>query len=78
MSEERSAKQVALASLAAALLAAVLLVVAVLPAEYGWDPLGTGAALGLLGLSGEQGTMVLVPQREGFRRDAPLRPGAGE
>jgi hypothetical protein len=38
---------------AAALLAAVLvLVVALLPAEYGIDPLGTGRALGLLNLFG--------------------------
>ena len=35
----------------ATLLAAALLLVVVLPAEYGIDPLGTGKALGLTGLS---------------------------
>ena len=40
------------ATLAALLVAIALLVTIVLPAEYGWDPLGSGAALGLL--SGEE------------------------
>jgi hypothetical protein len=43
-----SGRQLAIASVGAAGVAAVLLVVAVLPAEYGIDPLGTGAALGLI------------------------------
>jgi hypothetical protein len=38
----------------AALAAGVILVVAVLPAEYGIDPLGTGKALGLTALSGTE------------------------
>ncbi len=33
--------------------AAILLLTVVLPAEYGWDPLGTGEAMGLLGLAGD-------------------------
>jgi hypothetical protein len=37
-----------LASLAAAI---IVLISIVLPAEYGWDPLGSGAALGLTGMS---------------------------
>ena len=46
-----SSRRIALAS-SSALVAAVLIVVgAVLPAEYGLDPLGTGGALGLLALS---------------------------
>lgn len=40
------------ATVAALGLAAVILVVAILPAEYGIDPLGTGRALGLTALSG--------------------------
>jgi hypothetical protein len=40
------------ATLLAIGVAAVLLVVAILPAEYGIDPLGTGRALGLTALSG--------------------------
>ena len=52
--EPASPRKVALASVVALLVAALLLVTAVLPAEYGIDLLGAGAALGLLGLSQEQ------------------------
>lgn len=45
-----STKQIAMASLSALAVAAVALVTAVLPAEFGKDPLGTGKALGLLAL----------------------------
>lgn len=45
-------RRIALSSLAALVLATLLLVTLVLPAEYGWDPLGTGAALGLTNLAG--------------------------
>jgi hypothetical protein len=38
------------ATIGALLVAALILVVAVLPAEYGLDPIGTGKALGLLDL----------------------------
>jgi len=47
-----SAADIAKASGIALLVAAVLLVTAILPAEYGIDPLGTGRALGLTALSG--------------------------
>ena len=40
-----------MASSIALLAAAALLVTLVLPAEYGWDPLGTGDRLGLLGMT---------------------------
>jgi len=43
--------KLALATFLAAIVAAIVLVVAVLPAEYGIDPLGTGKALGLTELS---------------------------
>jgi len=46
-----SKKKIAAATGVALLIAAVLLVVAVLPAEYGIDPLGTGKALGLTDLA---------------------------
>ena len=52
--EPASPRQVALASVVALLVAALLLVTVVLPAEYGIDMLGAGAALGLLGLAQEQ------------------------
>lgn len=45
-------RSIVLASLAALILAALLLVTLILPAEYGWDPLGTGTALGLTDLAG--------------------------
>jgi len=46
-----SLKKLASATLVALLIAAVVSVVAVLPAEYGIDPLGTGRALGLTELA---------------------------
>ena len=45
-----SARQIAVASLAALGVAAIVLVTAVLPADFGIDPVGTGKALGLLAL----------------------------
>lgn len=42
------------ATAGAALVAAVILVTAILPAEYGIDPLGTGDALGLTAMSGTE------------------------
>jgi hypothetical protein len=48
--------------------AAVLLVTVVLPAEYGLDPLGTGSALGLTGLS-RTGPAELTEQSTPFRQD---------
>ena len=59
-----SARTLALASGAALAAAAALLLVAVLPAEYGIDPLGTGKALGLLALS-HAGHLEPVPPPQG-------------
>src|SRR5215831_11845645 len=42
-------KAIAKATVIAAVVAVILLFAAVLPAEYGFDPLRTGAALGLTG-----------------------------
>src|SRR6185503_18083296 len=47
--------RILIATALAAIVAAIILVVAVLPAEYGIDPLGTGKALGLTALSGGSG-----------------------
>jgi hypothetical protein len=44
-------KKILLATLAAAILATIVLVVAILPAEFGIDPLGTGKTLGLTDLA---------------------------
>ncbi len=48
-------KKLAVATVFAVVVAAVILVVAVLPAEYGIDPLGIGGALGLTQLAEEGG-----------------------
>ena len=50
------------------LVAAVVLVTLVLPAEYDVDPLGTGALLGLTGLS-RSGPTALVDQPESFLQE---------
>ena len=47
---ENSRKGIAVAAVAAVIVAALVLVVAILPAEFGIDPLGTGRALGLIDL----------------------------
>jgi hypothetical protein len=46
-----SAAKIALATVVALIVGGVILVTAVLPAEYGIDPLGTGKALGLMDLA---------------------------
>jgi hypothetical protein len=58
-----SARRIAVAALVAILVAALLLVMVVLPAEYGIDPLGTGAALGLLALSQAEESAAAVAVR---------------
>ena len=47
-----SPRRILIATAIAAIVAALVLVAAVLPAEYGIDPLGTGRALGLTALAG--------------------------
>ena len=56
------APTLARASVIAVIVAAVLLVTVVLPAEYGIDPLGTGAALGVAALSAPLGEPVPPPE----------------
>ena len=46
-----STRNIAWATAAALLVAVVIVIGVVLPAEYGLDPIGTGRAFGLLGLS---------------------------
>ena len=68
-----SKQKLAKATIVAALVAIVILFVAILPAEYGIDPLGTGAALGLTSLSeaaaAEPITPVTVPVLPGVYTD---------
>lgn len=61
-------RTVLLASGGALLAAVVLLLAIILPAEYGWDPLGTGAALGLLGMTGEESSPLRL-ESEALRSD---------
>src|SRR5438105_2201292 len=49
--EAPSTARIALATFIALIVAAIILVVAVLPAEYGIDPLKTGKSLGLMDLA---------------------------
>lgn len=70
-----SKAKLALATLAALLLAGMILVTVVLPAEYDIDPLGTGRALGLVVLASHGAGMIpvredgLVPLRSSYRTD---------
>lgn len=76
--------RLAVATGAALLIAGLVLVAVVLPAEYALDPLGTGAKLGLLdlGLTGQQvdaleagkgaaagGGTILAPQDAAFKQE---------
>lgn len=87
-----SKSAIAKATGAALLISMLLLFVAVLPAEYGYDPLKTGAALGLTGIAKaaevQAGavpkpaiqTGVYAPQARIYKVDAQdfqLRPGDG-
>ncbi len=57
-----SARRILTAAAAAFGAAALLLLAAVLPAEHGVDPLGTGRLLGLTALSAEPGPVAARPQ----------------
>src|SRR5437660_3672931 len=86
-----SSRALAKATGIALLVALILLFVAVLPAEYGFDPLKTGKALGLTGISQAEvkpkgaaptpapgQTGVYTPQPKTFKVDSEdfqLRPG---
>ncbi len=60
-----SRRKLGIATVAALLGAAIILVTFVLPAEYGMDPLGTGTALGLAALA-EPGSSTLTSQDEAY------------
>lgn len=71
-----SPRKIAVAAGVALLIAVVVLFGAVLPAEYGIDPLGTGEALGLLALSQ---VSPIGPELGEYKLDASeLRLGPGE
>lgn len=71
-----SARSIAKAAAAAFVVAMLVLVTAVLPAEYGVDPLGTGAATGLISLSQATPPPIVAsesgpvrPQPADYKRD---------
>jgi hypothetical protein len=53
--------RILMATAIAFVIACIVLVVAVLPAEYGIDPLGSGRALGLTALAGVENATPLTP-----------------
>jgi hypothetical protein len=63
-----SKARIAKAALIALAVAAVILVTVVLPAEYGIDPVGTGAGLGVLALSKAEGSPAVAPVQTGTYR----------
>jgi len=75
-----STRSLAKATAVALVVAIVVLMTAVLPAEYGIDPLGTGKALGLSGIAGASGPTVIpkaaaaggpiTPRPAGYKVDA--------
>lgn len=67
--------KLAVASAAAFLGAGTVLVTAILPAEFGIDPLGTGAALGLLAISAPVREETITPP-EGATEFTPVQKGA--
>jgi hypothetical protein len=75
-----SMAKIAKATFIAAAVAAVILVVAVLPAEYGIDPLGTGKALGLMELANatEKPASASQPARPGAPSPAPAAATPGD
>ncbi|MEX1033390.1 MAG: hypothetical protein WDZ30_08515 [Cellvibrionaceae bacterium] len=65
-----SPRQIVIGSLAALGVAAVLLVTAVLPAEFNIDPLGTGKLLGITGMSEAQQVGALNLQPNAYHQDS--------
>ena len=65
-SSKPSARRLAWVTIASFAVAVVVVVGVVLPAEYGLDPLGTGSAFGLLGLSRVQ---PIAPEETEYKTD---------
>jgi hypothetical protein len=70
--EPPSMKAIVKATVVALIVASILLVTAVLPAEYGIDPLGTGKALHLTDLSKAEVKVPTVPSTAPAGGSAPL------
>jgi len=69
--------RIALATATAIFVAGVILVTAILPAEYGVDPVGTGRLLGLTSIAGPSAGEAAAPAAAAVPQDLePTRPGA--
>ena len=68
-------ERIALATAAAMFVAGVVLMTAILPAEYGVDPLGTGRVLGLTQIAQADGAAAAVAD-SGSTSLEPVQPGA--
>lgn len=68
--QQTSPKNILIATLCTLVIAAVLLVTTVLPAEFNIDPLGTGKLLGISGMSEEQLVGALNKQEKTYNRDS--------
>jgi hypothetical protein len=77
MNEQPSKSKIILAAVIALAVAGVVLVTAVLPAEYGIDPLGTGRALGLIELAEATGAIASADASEPAVADA-VQPAASK
>lgn len=66
---ENSPKKILLATIIAALVAGVLLVTTILPAEFNIDPLGTGKLLGISGMSETRLVGALNQQEDTYHDD---------
>ncbi len=62
-----SVRKILLATAGAAVAAGIILITAVLPAEYGIDPLGTGRLLGLTDLAGGAKQGAIKPQDAAYK-----------
>lgn len=80
LAQAQQRARIALAAAAAMLVAGVVLMAAILPAEYGVDPLGTGKALGLTSLAQanepEAGAAAAGEGAASPESLEPVRPGA--
>jgi hypothetical protein len=67
---KKQTRKIALATAGALMLSVVLTFTLILPAEYNYDPLGTGAMLGILGLSTEPEQKSVAVEQDVFATDS--------
>lgn len=70
MTDNASPRRILIATLVAFVVASILLITVILPAEFNRDPLGTGKLLGITGMSETQTVGVLNPQAVEYHRDS--------